>query len=327
MEWLDSHKIISSDIDKALIGFNEIQFAIPTFGGSGDDFTTIKPWHYIFFEAEQDLDSSILLLLSAFYKDSFRAIRSFLELQIFALYNFVNKDEVSFQDWFSGKKQTPKIQVLLQALEDKSTAFKRLNEKTKWSEEVKTLYKELSGFMHTQGATYTHTSLRSSNQTVFSEDGIKLGTSLLLKAVRLAGMGFAVNFPMSFQPLPLFDKFAFNQPTGGFLDDGQVNRVKLIFPKNLLSDIAEICLSNEDANALAEGVRSMSDLTENEILDSLKETIENDEFKNSKKEIIKMLSNNEFDKAIAIVLTAQRAVIRAINGILYNPFYEVKKDR
>lgn len=323
--WLESHDSIRSDIDRSLGGLNQLSFAIPIFGGSGDEFKTIQPWHHVFFEADQDLDSAILLMMVGFYKDSFRSLRSFLELNIFALYNFVNEDKAFFQEWLNGKAHTPSIGDMLQKLTERSVSFRKLNENLDWNKEVKSLYKELSGFMHTQGALHTHTSLRNSNTTSFSENGIQTGTELLLRVIRLAAMGFAVNFPMSFQALPLFDKFAFNPPAGGFLDGDQVESVKSMFPDEVSKKISDICLANENANSLAEGVRSMPDQTEEEILESLKRTLESDEFKNSKKEILQMIKDGEYGKAIAFVTATQRAMMRAMTGVLFNPFY-ISKD-
>jgi hypothetical protein len=322
--WLESHTSTQNDLDKALSGINQLSFAVPIFGGTGDDFKTIQPWHHIFFEADQDLDSAILLLMMGFYKDSFRSLRSFLELNIFALYCFVNEDNTSFQEWLNGKIHTPGVGDMLQKLNEKSTDFRTLNEKLDWNKEVKSLYKKLSGFMHTQGALHTHTSLRNSNTTSFSESGIQTGTELLLRAIRLIAMGFAVNFPMSFQALPLFEKFAFSPPAGGFLDESQVDSVKSIFPEEISKKISIICLANEDANSLAEGVRSMADQTEEEIFESLRRTLESDEFKNSREDIVAMIKDGEYGKAIAFVTATQRAMMRAINGILYNPFYEAR---
>lgn len=325
--WLESHASIQSDLNKALSGINQLSFAVPIFGGTADDFKTIQPWHHIFFEADQDLDSAILLLMMGFYKDSFRSLRSFLELNIFALYCFVNEDNTSFQEWLKGKIHTPSVGDMLQKLNEKSVDFSTLNERLGWNKEVKSLYKELSGFMHTQGALHTHTSLRNSNTTSFSESGIQAGTELLLRAVRLTAMGFAVNFPMSFQALPLFEKFAFSPPAGGFLDENQVESVKSIFPDAISKKIATICLANEDANSLADGVKSMPDQTEEEIFESLKRTLESDEFKNSREDIVAMIKDGEYGKAIAFVTATQRAMMRAINGILYNPFYEAREHR
>jgi hypothetical protein len=322
--WLESHGSIKNDIDKALGGLNQLSFAIPIFGGSGDEFKTIQPWHHIFFEADQDLDSAILLMMMGFYKDSFRSLRSFLELNIFALYNFVNEDKENFQKWLNGKDHTPGVGDMLQKLGEKSPGFKMLDEKLDWNKDVKSLYKELSGFMHTQGALHTHTSLRNSNVTSFSETGMQTGTELLLRTIRLTALGFVVNFPMSFQALPLFEKFAFSPPAGGFLDECQVGSVKSIFPDDVSKKVSVICLANVDANSLADGVMSMPDQTGEEIIESLKRTLESDEFKNSKEEILQMIKDGEYGKAIAFVTVTQRAMMRAMTGILFNPFYKSK---
>lgn len=323
--WFNSHASVKDDLDKALSGLNQLSFAIPIFGGSGDNFKTIEPWHHVFFEAEQDLDSTVSLLMMGFYKDSLRSLRSYLELNIFALYNFVNENEPFFQEWLKGKTYTPGIGDMLQKLDEKNRDFNTLNEKLDWNKEIKSLYKELSGFMHTQGALHTHTSLRNSNTTSFSETGITICTELLLRTIRLTSMGFVVNFPMSFQPLPLFEKFAFSPPAGGFLDEGQVESVRSIFSDEVSKKIASICLVNEEANSLAEGVRSMPDQNEEEIFESLKRTLESDEFKNSREDILNMIKDGEYGKAIAFVTATQRAMMRAINGILYNPFYKASK--
>lgn len=324
--WLESHRLIKNELDKALNGLNQLSFAIPIFfGESSEEFKTIQPWHHIFFEADQDLDSAIFLLMMGFYKDSFRSLRSFLELNIFALYSFVNEDNASFREWLNGKIHTPGINNLLQKLNEKSADFRKLNEKLDWNKEVKSLYKELSGFMHTQGALHTHTSLRNSNTTSFSETGMQTGVKLLLRAIHLTAMGFSVNFPMSFHPIPLFEKFAFSPPVGGFLDEGQVETVKTMFPDEISKKISDICLENEDANSLAYEVRSMPDQTEEEIFESLKRTLDSDEFKNSKEEILEMIKVGENGKAIAFVIAMQRAMMRTMNIVLFNPFYDAKK--
>jgi hypothetical protein len=320
--WLKAHEKISSDLNKALSGFNDLVFAIPIFGGSADKYTDIQPWHHIFFEAEQDLDSSIILLLTGFYKDSFRSMRSFLELYILALYYFVNEDKNSFKNWLQGKTDTPRFSELLRTLSEKNKKIKTLNQNLKWNTEVRSLYKELSGFMHTGGALRTHTSLRNSNMTSFSEIGIETGVEFLLKVIRLTGMVFVVNFPMSFQPLPLFDKFAFNQPAGGFLEDDQVDRIKAIFQDDILKELSAIPLSDDDSISLADCVRSMPDLSEQEIFDSLMKTLESDPFTNSKERIFKMISDNKFEEAFTYVRAIQRAMMRTMTMVLFNPFHD-----
>lgn len=320
--WLKSHKEIHEDINNVLLGFNELPFAIQIFGGVGDNFTTIHPWHHLFFEAEQDLDSAILLLIMGFYKDSFRSMRSFLELYIFALFNFVNEDSNNFQNWLQGKIYTPRLSNLLKTIFKKNADLQTLNERLNWGNEIESVYNELSAFIHTRGALHTHTSIRNSNRTVFSDAGIETGVSFLLRSVRLAAMGFVVNFPMSFHGLPLFEKFAFNWPAGGFLNERQVEKVKAIFTEDICSQLSAICLLNEDAKSLAEGVRSMPDVTEEEVFESLHKIIESEEFVEIKPEIVRMIKDGEVGEAFALVGATQKAVIRTVTSILFNPFYE-----
>jgi len=83
----------------------------------------------------------------------------------------------------------------------------------------------------------------------------------------------------------------------------------------------------EDSSSLSEGVKSMPNLTEEEIIQSLKKTLESEEFKSNKEEILQMIKNDDMDKAFAFVLTTQRAMMRALTGILFNPFYEISRDQ
>ena len=71
----------------------------------------------------------------------------------------------------------------------------------------------------------------------------------------------------------------------------------------------------------------MPDLTEEEVFDSLKKTIESEEFKNSKKEILEMIKKDEIGKAFAFVSATQRAMMRAMTGVLFNPFYVARINK
>lgn len=321
-EWIKDNQDDCADLNIILRGFNELLFAIPIFGGSGDKYVNMHPWHHLFFEAEQDLDASFLLLMLGFYKDSFRSMRSFLELYIFGLYNFISEDEESFKSWLHGETGTPNFGHLLDVMLKKSEYFQSLDKQLNWSSKVKTAYKELSGFIHTRGAFYTNTALRNSNLTCFSESGIKTGIKKLAEVIRLVSMGFVVNFPMSFHELPLFEKFAFSPPVGGFLEGDQVERIKLIFPGDVLEKLSKICFSNEDASSLADGVRSMRDLSAEEIYESFKRNLESDFLKNSKKEILSLINSDRTMEAFTIMQAINRASTRALTSVLFNPFHE-----
>jgi len=325
-EWIKNNQDDCEDLNIILRGFSELLFAIPIFGGFGDKYINMHPWHHLFFEAEQDLDAAILLLMLGFYKDSFRSLRSFLELYIFGLYNFISEDENSFQSWLHGETGTPKFGQLIDIILKKNVYFKSIDEQIDWSGKIKSSYKELSGFIHTRGAFYTNTAIRNSSLTCFSEIGIKTGIKNLIEVIRLVSMGFVVNFPMSFHGLPLFEKFAFSPPAGGFLEEDQVERIKSIFPVDILGKLSNICLNNEDANSLADGVRSMRDLSVEEVYESFKKNLDSDLFINSKKEILSMMDDGEIDKAFVMMQAINRASTKALTSILFNPFYSQRPE-
>lgn len=105
IEWLESHEMDNKEIASLVFAFKEIQFSIPlaiedlkeTYN---DEF--VPPWYYLVHEAEQELDSARALLLIGMYKDSLRSLRSFIELNLFAIYFFVKRDREMFTKWLSG---------------------------------------------------------------------------------------------------------------------------------------------------------------------------------------------------------------------------------
>lgn len=255
-----------------------------------------------------------------FYKDSFRAMRSFLELTLFALSNFIEEDRDYFNEWLAGRKATPRLGDLLKRI-SANDGVRELNEKLGWEAEVATLYHELSGYIHTRGTPHTNTSLRPSNMTVFSETGMSKGVTLLLKTMRRSAESFVAVFPMALQPLPLVEKFAFSPPAGGFLDDGQVNDIRSIFEKPSLEVLTKICLSDQEVISLTEWVRMRPDVSEEEFRVSMIQTLESNEFASSKEVIIGLIKKGEIDQAVGLIIATQRAMMRCITSILYNPFH------
>lgn len=319
--WLDAHKELRLRIDDARGGINEMEFAIPIFFGKAEEeLTMVRPWHHLIFEAEQDLDSACLLLVMGFYKDSFRAMRSFMELMIFALSSFIEEDRQYFSEWLAGKRSTPKFGDLIKKVSHNDN-IKQLNRKLRWDVEITNLYYQLSGYMHTRGSQHTNTSLRTSNKTVFSETGISRGMSLLLATMRYTAEGFVAIFPMALQPLPLLEKFAFNPPVGGFLDEGQVSRVGDIFESPALDVLNKIRLSDPEVASLTGWVTSQPDLADTEFFERIMRTLESQEFSSSKEMILGLIKAEKIGQAIACINAMQRAIIRATNEAIFNPFY------
>ncbi len=320
-EWLSRHKNIQHEINRVRNGISQLQFVIPIFGAAeGKEFVTVHPWHHLVLEAEQDLNSAFLLLLMGFYKDGFRAMRSFLELTLFALANFVEEDQEYFKGWLAGKRGTPKFADLVKKVSLKN-GFEKLNEKLEWDTNVTDLYNELSGYIHTRGARHTNSSLRNSNTISFSESGMSQGMTLLLSTMKHAAEAFVVVFPMALQSIPLLQKFAFGGPVGGFLDEDQVESVKGIFEETVLDVLVQVSQSDSETVSLAESIRSMPDLSEEEIAESMKRTLESEYFASCKEMVINLLKQDKVGEAIAHTQAIQRAMMHGLTSVLFNPFH------
>lgn len=144
--WLIDNRETRARLNSVLVGFDEIPAAIPVFFGVGGKLTQVPPWHQLFFEAIQDLDSALLLLLMGFYKDSHRSLRSFIELHTFGVHQSMSEDEKYFRDWLQGEVRTPQFYNMINAVSKKSIRIQAINEKFNWSVELISLYKKLSGF-------------------------------------------------------------------------------------------------------------------------------------------------------------------------------------
>jgi hypothetical protein len=324
-EWLDKHKATQSDIKNARNGIDQMLFAIPTFFAPiGKELTTIQPWHQLIFEAGQELDSAFMLLFNGFYKDSFRAMRSFLELMLFSLSNFTEEDKVYFSEWLAGKKSTPKLAKLLDSISVKE-GIKELNKRLNWKDDVLALHYELSGYIHTRGARHTNTSLRNSNLVEFSEMGLERGVDLLLRTMRRSAEAFVAVFPMALRPLPLLDKFAFNPPVGGFLDGGQVDGVKAIFEKRALDVLFGVVAADVDATSMVEWVMSRPDVSEEEFAKSMRETLFSEGYEGLSDNILDLIRKGEIELAVSTLVAAQRALSQAFAAAL-NPFHVASSD-
>ena len=93
-EWLDSQVAIREKLTDYFSGFEELQFAIPlevqgdikNWNSNDGPYPFIPPWLHVFYESDQELDAIVITCLCGLYKDSLRAIRSLLELNLLGLF-------------------------------------------------------------------------------------------------------------------------------------------------------------------------------------------------------------------------------------------------
>ncbi len=75
-------------------------------------------------------------------------------------------------------------------------------------------------------------------------------------------IGVILQPPVAYQYTPIGDKFGLNAPVGGFLNPGQVERVKEIFDEETNTLLQNISDADPEATELAQWVQSFPDITE-----------------------------------------------------------------
>lgn len=244
----------------------------------------------------------------------------FVELYVFELWHSVKDDQVLFSARLKGSTRTPNFTCMIKELVAAHANVRQIDEIFDWSAGATALYDELSRFSHTRGAFHTYSALRNINVTAFSEQATELVTDMIIRVIRFVGMGFAMRFPMAFHGLPLFEKFAFSEPCGGYLDFGQADNVIKMFPSSDSGRLLEICLADAEANSQADSIKQMPDLTTEQVMSSLLDSLGEEDFEPVREQILSLLSENKFDQACAMMLSIQRATARAILAAAFNPF-------
>lgn len=328
ISWLEKQKNLNEEIASLVFGFKEIQFSVPLAienlnESYNDEF--VPPWFYLISEAEQELDSAKMLMMIGMYKDSLRALRSFIELNIFAIYFFVKKDRQFFTDWISGKVETPSKGLMLKEILENSQNIRKLNSELLWKNEIYNLYRDLSKFVHTQGVLGSFISLRNSNQISFNERGLDYCIQCLKRGINLMSQGLVANFTMTLHPVPMFEKFAFSGPAGGFLNKWEVERISKIFSEKQLRVLKEISNNDEKATSLVEWVNSMDDLSREDILKSFETAVSG--FPDKKEELNNMLENGKIEDAFMMLKAMQKAFLGATTPLMNEIYLGIERGK
>lgn len=326
-EWLDSHPGVKEKLTAYFAGFEELQFAVPL-EAQGDltkwnpddgPFPFIPPWLHIFYECDQELDSIVTSCLCGLYKDSLRAIRSLLELNLLGLYFFAKQDYKHFKNWLDGNSETPKRSHLVAYLIQNNGNIKKLD-KLMWQKQVAQSYKELSAFIHTSGKKGSFSALRLSNTTVFSDATFAYILEHLLTVMKLVAMGRIAMFPISLQSVDVVRKFGFNGPIMGWLDEYQVNRIEKLFTDADLDVLREISFNDPDANSRIQAVSQANDLTDQELLEDLEKYVERLTSEEDRSNFLNSIKDSSLGRIAALVMARNKAFMRCTIPVLNEHF-------
>ncbi|MFA6896862.1 MAG: hypothetical protein WCQ96_01095 [Patescibacteria group bacterium] len=318
-KWLSTHKDLHNKLNSSLLGFSEEQFVVPLILDNKYGF--LPPWSYCLHEAGQELNSAITLVLSGMYKESFRSLRSFVELNLMSIYYFTNEDIESFLRWISGDERTPTRKFLVDYLLKNNPKIALLESQLLWSQRIGEFYNSLSVYVHTQGSSGSFRSLRNSNTITFSQRGLELGIKSIIEAIQLVSEAFVANFPMALQPLPLFEKFAFSPPAGDFLDEFQVEHVNKIFPARYRKILKNMSDNNDKVKFHIDWVLSMSNLSQEETMQSLEKTL--DSFPEQREEVHALIKEGKTELAFALTTAIQRSFLSASLPLLNEHYLRI----
>lgn len=322
-DFLEKDKEILKKLEEFISGFEELQYVIPT---ELDKHNITSPWLFLFHEADQELDSIIITLLAGMYKDSIRALRSFLELNITGFYFFTKDDLESFMKWLYGLIKTPRRKVLIDYLKNNNDNFKKLETHAYWSLRVFELYDNLDQYTHTRGKDGSFSRLRNSNKISFEGGTFKRIVFLFSDVVRLVSMGWVATFPLALQPLPLFEKFGFSGPATGFLDISQVGLIKKIFTSQDLKVLTKISDEDKKTIAIVESILSMKNLNAGELNKTLTGYL-NCLNKKERAEILSSIKTAKNNAEIVAMITArQKALIRCLIPLVNEILIGVRKS-
>lgn len=316
-DWIKGHPEEEKRLDVALAGFSQERLAIPAII---KEYGFIAPWNYLFHEADQELDSVTGLLFVGMYKESFRSLRSFIEMMLLGLYYFNNEDLDDFKKWLSGEKNTPTRKFLSGFLIKTNPRIEKLNTATKWGERLGTFYNSLSKFVHTQGVGGSYKSLRNSNMLTFDEKSFRAVISALIESVELISEAFVLQFPMALYPVPFFEKFAFSGPAGGFMEEGDVELIKKLFPSDRYKLLKQIGYDEEVKTQIA-WVDSQPDLTPEEVMMSLEKVL--GDFPKQRNEVYELMREGKPEVAFALLGAVQKAFLAASMAMLNEEFLGV----
>ena len=268
--FLKENPVIQNKIANYLWAYHEIMYDLVP-----QNYLKWKSGYYFpCFESYFELENSYELCLEGFYKYSFFALRSVLELgflRIFFSENF--QEEKNFNKWFSSDDKTPRFQDSFKEIK-KIKNYDLFDDRFKLSNRILKTNEELNNYIHTRGYHYSSFSQSKSNINKFSESSLIEYTNVMFSITSEIIIVMLIKYPIGLHALPLSRKFGLDLPFGGFLEEHQVDLIKSVLDLEEVHFLED--LSNQDlyVKMIKEKFDKIPDLP-NEIMDEqIKEFIQ-----------------------------------------------------
>lgn len=256
--YYENNSGFSTMLDQVFLALRAVEDLIPQTldrFGSGHFFPAA--------ESVTEAELSYQLAMRAFYREAFVAARAFMELGLLSV--FWDKDDtahLNIQAWLKSHEDTPffKKKLLKAILSIPSFAtFQSRFDYYSWAENR---YDFLSDFAHIKGVAYSNRGMWQSNIPRFNEDSLRLWADTFQDVAQLVVVAHIVKYPISLQNTPIDEKFGLNSPVGSFLRPDQADQIRAFIPEIMLRHLQQISDDDPAAVALAQQIRAMPDITE-----------------------------------------------------------------
>ena len=256
-EYLNSHKDLLEEIGSHLWAYHEIGDLIPQTAqnlGSG---------HYFpYSESYYELENSLELCREGFYRHSFFALRCVMELAVMGLYfDKDNQAHIDVQKWLHSKEPTPHFRRALSRLFELEY-YRQFDQKFMLQQEIRDIYSSLSDAVHVRGYRYSTSGQTRANFNRFNDRALRQYIKLMATIVKDIIIMMLLRYPIGMQRLPLWEKFGFNEPVGGFLNETSCSAVLAILDVDSKETLQSISDNDPEVQEILRDIHAMPDLTE-----------------------------------------------------------------
>jgi hypothetical protein len=298
-EFLQNNTDISDKISELLWTYQSLHNLIPT--------TIEQFWSghaFPFIESYDELQISFNLVCFGFYKQAMISLRNALELGLLSIYYNINDDgHTVVKKWLSSNKNkeadTPRIKDIWNIL-IKNRNISIFQEKIDIKQKLLDL-EYLHNYVHTKGFFYSNRlgKLKSNSQT-FEVDYIHKWLETFKEIVIIVLTLHLLKYPNGLLRYDYSTKFGINIPNFSHLDEHEIDKIQKYFSNNYFTLLETICLNDPNTVSFFEWLKSLPDISEeeieNQIIEMDKFTIESNGFLNYKAQEIKMMNVNDFDE-------------------------------
>lgn len=260
-EYLNGHSDLRDQIAAHLWAYNEVQDLIP-FTVAKLDSGHLFPYS----ESHYELESSFELCRQGFYRHSFIALRSVLELGRLSLhFDKEGYPDALLQRWLRSQAETPwfKKQMLKGLFE--LEYFHEFDAQFSLRKEIEDLYNRLSNHVHVRGYYFSSRRHSRGNANCFNESSLHEYVKLMTEVVEVIMTMMLLKYPIGMQRLPLFGKYGFNPPVGGLLDEDSQPIVVAVLDEGVRGTLQRLSDNDPDVQEMVRHVHALPDLTEEQL--------------------------------------------------------------